>query len=182
MARLLKDKYVSSTVRSQIIDADQLMLTKADLAEEGISLEDCVGNSPPIPPIIDRETFLGDLPYQLTRAIGGSKTVSGNHAEHQYHWIALEQVSLDRLGHFLASPPAGLVRVKGFVNSGEHQYLVQADTAGCTITQRAPSTKSTGLQVIGTPGMDLARVITALRKAVTESSWQSVHATQLRAP
>lgn len=170
--QLLKDKFVSATVRDQITDADQLILTKRDLAVPVFSLKEAFGNPGPFPPLIDRDVFLKNLKNQLTESIeptGNSTSVSGEHVTHQQHWVELGNVSMDRLRRFLESPLPGIARIKGFVNAGGNQFLVQADKGSFAIDESMATTTRQGLQVIGTPAMNSKEVISALRKVALES-------------
>ena len=185
IGRLLKDKFVSTTVRDQIIDADQLILTKRDLANSPLSLEEIFSNSDSLPTFITRDVFLENLQEQLTKGIErteGIGSVSAEHVTHQQHWVELGQVSMDRLRAFLDSPLSGIVRIKGFVNSGDSQFLVQADSGSFTIEESQAITPKQGLQVIGTPAMNSQEVISALRQVAPKNSGPPARVTRPRAP
>ena len=164
--RLLKDKFVSTTVRDQIIDADQLILTKRDLADSPLPLKGVFIDSGYFPRFVERDVFLWNLEEQLTTAIERTESVgpiSAEHVTHQQHWIELGNISMDRLYGFLESPPPEIVRIKGFVIANKNQFLVQADKGSFTIEESTTTTSKHGLQVIGTPAMNGQELISTLR-------------------
>jgi G3E family GTPase len=164
---LLKDKFVSTTVRDQIIDADQLILTKRDLTDSPSSLKEVFSDPGAFPLFINRDFFLENLKEQLTKSIERTENfrpVSAEHVTHQQYWVEPGNVSMDRLRDFLESPPPEIVRIKGFVIANENQFLVQADKGSFTIEESTATTSKQGLQIIGTPAMNSQEVISALMK------------------
>jgi len=165
--RLLKDKFVSATVREQIIDADQLILTKQDLTDSPLRLEQIFNEPGSFPLFIDRYVFLENLKEQLTKPIEREphlRPTAPEHVTHQQHWIALRNISMGRLCKFLESAPPEIVRIKGFVTAGKNQFLVQADRNNFTIKESTAATSKQGLQVIGTPAMNSKAVISAIKQ------------------
>lgn len=167
IGRLLKDKFVSTTVRDQIIEADQLILTKRDLANPQLPLEKILSELGAVPPRLERDAFLANLKEQLTLSIAPRaifRPASNVHLTHQQHWVELGDLSMDRLCHFLKSRPLEIVRIKGFVNVNGNPFLVQADTGGFTIEKSTANPSKQGLQVIGTLAMNSNEVISSIRK------------------
>lgn len=167
IGRLLNDKFVGTTVRDQLFDADQLILTKKDLTNSTSSLKDVFSNTASFPGFINRDVFLENLKEQLTASIEPTENlrpVSTEHVTHQQHWVELGHVSMVRLRDFLDSPPPEIVRIKGFVIANGNQYLVQADKGSFTIEESMATTSKHGLQVIGTTAMNSQKVVSALGK------------------
>ena len=165
--RLLKDKFVSATVREQIIDADQLILTKQDLTDSPLPLEQVFSEPGSFPLFIDRYVFLENLKEQLTKPaerIFSARPADPEHGTHQQHWIELRNISMDRLCKFLESAPPEIVRIKGFVTANKNQFLVQADSTSFTIKESTATKAKQGLQVIGTPTMNSKAVISAIKQ------------------
>lgn len=171
IGRLLKDKFVSTTVLDQMMEADQLVLTKRDLVNPQLPLEKTLSELGSLPPLLERDAFLENLKAELTLSIvpaiapGQSfRPASNVHLSHRQHWVELGNLSMDRLCHFLKSRPPEIVRIKGFVKANENQFLVQADSCSFTIEKSTATPSKHGLQVIGTEAMNSNEVIANIRK------------------
>jgi G3E family GTPase len=85
IGRLLKDKFVSTTVRGRIVDADQLILTKGDLSDSPLLLEEVFSDPGSFPLFVDRDVFLENPKEQLTTPIERTKTLRPGLVEYVTH-------------------------------------------------------------------------------------------------
>ena len=166
--RLLTDKFVSKVVHEQIINADQLLLTKEDLLPCPLPVSALFKEPKVNERWTEREVFLENLGENLIANNESERihvTLKTEHETHQQQWVELGDVSMQRLHQFLSSAPSEIVRMKGFITSEGKQFLVQADRGQFSIERSNVTDSKQGLQVIGTPKINLCEVTSKLKLA-----------------
>ena len=136
--RLIKDKYVSSTVKQQLSSADLLVLNKIDLVseEELAHLQDWIRQNYRGARI--SSASFGDIAKDIVLDVSlrksaadslltysGDKHSDNNHAHVSWVVNPGDDLSVDKLKAILQRLPASVVRVKGFVRCSEESSSFQ---------------------------------------------------------
>lgn len=206
--QLLNNKYVKTTVVSQIEDADKIMLTKGDTHDNESSdhtlklIHNAIGR-----PVVEvsRSGFLNNLAVELGIEIGleiGKENrwpqtqKIESHTDLRTGFVSLALVSPTKLTALLRTQTPGLQRLKGFVNTPDGRLLVQMTPSGFELSKTAVSSalgvldtglqysglQYSGLQYIGTADLDVAGLEQKLTTLVTENPEQFEHAAPHHAP
>lgn len=154
------DRYVGETVTAQLRSADLVLLSRADVVDAGVmdAAEAIVSGLSEAPVLRGADVPLDVL---LGRpAVGAAAT--GPHAEHRsWSWMP-EPVGRADLAEWLAAAPAGVVRVKGVVDTpepGGGQLVGQLVGRRVEVTRRrdAPPAEP-AITAVATPAVDESAV------------------------
>ena len=164
------DRYLGSTVRRQLAQADLILLNKCDLAGDADAVETWLGETAPDARLL--RTVRSEAPIDI---VLGARTgrpappAAGGPFDHTqgYATTALdppEEAEPEALARILADPAHGLLRAKGFMRRpGGGMAAIQTVGNRWTVSD-APPDAPAGLVCIGLEGRtDFA----ALRRAVS---------------
>ena len=166
------DRYVGSTVRQQIAEADLILLNKCDLAADPDAVEAWLGEAAPDARIVRAEQ--ADVPIDAvlgTRTDGSTLRADGRFRDHTAGYVAAEldpPAGADpaALARLLADPAHRLLRAKGFVRRADGAMAAVQVVGNRWTVSDAPAGAQLGLVCIGMKGQaDLA----AIRRAVAEA-------------
>ena len=151
--RQLVDKYVGGEVERQLAGADLIVLTKADLCSGSERRAACtviesIAQSAPVDG--------SDLPVDVVLGLRPSERLDMASAEHddryvRWSWIGgvIPAASVDSL---LADLPLGLLRLKGWIDTGEQQLLVQVVGPTTSAAPSASGVEGSRLEAIAVSG------------------------------
>lgn len=153
------DRYVGEGVRHQLAVADLVLLSRADVTREEIS----VSVAGWLAEVTGAPVLHGtDLPLAvllgptLSSSIRPSPGSSVPHAKHHAHTVRPKRSSRDRLTRWLESAPGGVVRLKGFVPAAEAEtdtWLLQRVGRRCEVVRHGQSPVD-AVVVITSPAAD----------------------------
>lgn len=123
------DKYLGSTIRRQLADADLILLNKTDLVADPVGVDAWVASVAPaarrvrsIQCAVPLEAVLGVSPHDGSAASRPSPPTDHAHHADGYATFRFDPEPIDdpaALAAQLAAPALGLLRAKGFVRSAE---------------------------------------------------------------
>ena len=166
------DRYVGSTIRQQLAQADLILLNKCDLAADPDAVEAWLGEAAP-----DARTLRAtqaDAPIDAvlgTRTGPGAVRADGRFRDHTSGYVAAELdppagAGPDALARLLADPARRLLRAKGFIRRADGAMAALQVVGNRWTVSEAPPGAVPGLVCIGLKGQaDLA----AVRRAVAEA-------------
>ena len=151
--RQLGDKYVGGEIRRQLAGADLVVMTKTDLCAEpqrqaasGAIVS--VAGSAPIESV--------DVPVDVVlglRPPGSLGAAPVDHDEHYLRWSWIGGVILAaNVGDLLAELPGGLLRLKGWIDTGDEHLLVQVVGASTSTVQADSGARGSRLEAIALRG------------------------------
>ena len=170
--RRAADRYVGSTVRQQLAQADLILLNKCDLAADPGAVEAWLGEAAPAARIVRAER--ADVPIDAvlgTRPDNAAVRADGGFRDHTAGYVAAELdppagADPDALARLLADPAHRLLRAKGFVRRADGAMAAIQVVGSRWAVSEAPPEAPTGLVCIGLKGQaDLA----AVQRAVAEA-------------
>ena len=163
------DRYLGSTVRRQLAEADLILLNKCDLAGDAAAVEAWLGESAPGARVV--RTVRSDAPIDIVLGAWTGRAAlpaAGGPFDHTHGYTTAtldppEGAEPEALARILADPAHGLLRAKGFMRRpGAGTAAIQTVGNRWTVTE-APPDAPTGLVCIGLDGRtDFA----ALRRAI----------------
>ena len=166
------DRYLGSTVRRQLAQADLILLNKCDLAGDADEVETWLGETAPDARLL--RTVRSDAPIDIVLGAWTGRAAlpaAGGPFDHTqgYTTAALDPpagAEPEALARILADPAHGLLRAKGFMRRpGGGMAAIQTVGSRWTVTD-APAKAPAGLVCIGLEARtDFAR----LRRAVSDS-------------
>ena len=149
------DRYLGSTVRRQLAEADLILLNKCDLAGDAVAVEAWLGETAPGARVV--RTVRSDAPIDIVLGAWTGRTAlpaAGGPFDHTdgYATAALdppEGAEPEALARILADPAHGLLRAKGFLRRpGAGTAAIQTVGNRWTVSD-APPDAPTGLVCIG---------------------------------
>ena len=165
------DRYIGSTVRRQLSEADLILLNKCDLAGDADAAEAWLGEAAPEARVV--RTVQSDAPIDIVlgawtgRAAQPAGDGPFDHT-HGYMTAALEPpegAEPEALARILADPTHGLLRAKGFMRRPDGGMSAIQTVGNRWAVSDAPPDVPAGLICIGLEGQaDFA----ALRRAVSD--------------
>ena len=163
------DRYIGSTVRRQVAEADLILLNKCDLAGDAGAVEAWLGETAPDARVV--RTVQSDAPIDIVLGAWTGRIASPAGSGPFDHTGGYVTATLDppadadpeALARILADPAHGLLRAKGFMRRpGGAMAAIQTVGSRWTVSD-APPNAPAGLICIGLEGRtDLA----ALRRAI----------------
>ncbi len=166
------DRYIGSTVRQQLAQADLILLNKCDLAADSEAVEAWLGDAAPDARIVRAEQ--ADVPID---AVLGARTdcstvrADGRFRDHTGGYVAAgldppPDADPDALARLLADPAHRLLRAKGFVRQADGAMAAIQVVGNRWTVSEAPADAVPGLVCIGLKGQaDLAAVQRAVGEA-----------------
>ena len=151
--RQLVDKYVGGEVERQLAGADLIVLTKADLCsgserEAACTVIESIARSAPVDG--------SDVPVDVVLGLRPSERLDMASAAHddryiRWSWIGgvIPAAHVDSL---LADLPLGLLRLKGWIDTGEQQLLVQVVGPTTSAAPSASGVEGSRLEAIAVSG------------------------------
>ena len=166
------DRYVGSTVRQQLAQADLVLLNKCDLAADPDAVEAWLGDVAPTARIVRAERAAVPIDVVLgTRPDNAVVPADGRFRDHTAGYVAAELdppagAEPEALARLLADPAHRLLRAKGFVRRADGAMAaIQVVGNRWTVSDAEPEV-APGLVCIGLKGQaDPA----AVRRAVGEA-------------
>ena len=115
------DRYLGSTVRRQLGEADLILLNKCDLADDASTVETWLGEVAPGARIV--RTVRSDAPIDIVLGAWAGRAVlpaGGGPFDHTHGYVSIALdpppgVWPEAVARFLADPAQGLLRAKGFM-------------------------------------------------------------------
>ena len=167
--RRAADRYVGSTVRQQLAQADLILLNKCDLTADPDAVESWLGEAAPAARIVRAER--ADVPIDAVLGMRADASAVGADSRFSDHTSGYVSATLDppagadpeALARILADPAHRLLRAKGFARrSGGAMAAIQVVGNRWTVSE-APADAVAGLICIGLKGQaDPAAVQQAL--------------------
>ena len=166
------DRYLGSTVRRQLAQADLILLNKCDLAGDADAVEAWLGETAPDARLL--RTVRSDAPIDIVLGAWTGRAAlpaAGGPFDHTqgYATAALdppEGAEPEALARILADPAHGLLRAKGFMpRPGGGMAAIQTVGSRWTVSD-APAKAPAGLVCIG---LEARTDFPALRRAVSDS-------------
>ena len=165
------DRYISSTVRRQLAEADLILLNKCDLAGDADAVEAWLGEAAPEARVL--RTMRAEAPIDIVLGTHSGRSpgaAGGGPFDHTGGYVAATLdppagAEPEALARILADPAHRLLRAKGFMRRpGGEMAAIQTVGSRWTVSD-APADAPSGLICIGLEGQaDLA----ALRRAVSD--------------
>ncbi|MCY3670974.1 MAG: GTP-binding protein [Alphaproteobacteria bacterium] len=162
------DRYLGSTVRRQLAEADLILLNKCDLTGDADAVETWLGVAAPEARVL--HTVRSDAPIDIVLGAWTGRAAlpaAGGPFDHTHGYATTaldppEGAGPEALARILADPAHGLLRAKGFVSRpGGGMAAIQTVGNRWTITE-APADVPTGLVCIG---LEARTDFEALRRA-----------------
>ena len=172
--RRAADRYLGSTVRQQLAQADLILLNKCDLAADPEAVEAWLGDVAPPARIV--RTKQADVPIEAvlgTRTDGSAITAGRRFRDHTAGYVAAELdppagVDPEALARLLVDPAHRLLRAKGFVRRPDGAMAALQVVGSRWTVSDAPAGALPGLVCIGLKDQaDPAAVRRAIREAET---------------
>ena len=163
------DRYLGSTVRRQLAEADLILLNKCDLAGDAAAVEAWLGESAPGARVV--RTVRSDAPIDIVLGAWTGRAAlpaAGGPFDHTHGYTTAtldppEGAEPEALARILADPAHGLLRAKGFMRRpGAGTAAIQTVGNRWTVTE-APADASPGLVCIG---LEARTDFEALRRAL----------------
>lgn len=163
------DRYLGSTVRRQLAEADLILLNKCDLAGDAAAVEAWLGETAPGARVV--RTVRSDAPIDIVLGAWTGRAAlpaAGGPFDHtdSYATAALDPpagTEPEALARILADPAHGLLRAKGFIRRpGGGMAAIQTVGNRWTVTE-APPDAPAGLICIG---LEARTDFAALQRAV----------------
>ncbi|MXY41862.1 MAG: GTP-binding protein [Rhodospirillaceae bacterium] len=170
--RRAADRYVGSTIRQQLAQADLILLNKCDLAADPDAVEAWLGEAAPAARIIRAER--ADVPINVVlgaRPDNAAVRADGRFRDHTAGYVAAELdppagADPEALARLLADPAHRLLRAKGFVRRADGAMAaIQVVGSRWTVSE-APPEAPVGLVCIG---MKEQADPSAIRRAIREA-------------
>ena len=165
------DRYIGSTVRRQLAQADLILLNKCDLAGDADAVEAWLGEAAPEARVL--RTMRAEAPIDIVLGTHSGRSpgaAGGGPFDHTGGYVAATLdppagAEPEALARILADPAHRLLRAKGFMRRpGGEMAAIQTVGSRWTVSD-APADAPSGLICIGLEGQaDLA----ALRRAVSD--------------
>lgn len=160
--RQLVDKYVGGDVRRQLVGADLIVLTKTDLCSASereaarTAVESIAGPAP-----VDG----GDVPVDAVLGLRPSARLEAAPASHdelyvRWSWVG-GVVPVSNVDDLLADLPPGLLRLKGWIDTGDQHLLVQVVGRTATAEPGVSDVSGSRLEAIAVTGEFDAHAFTA---------------------
>ena len=165
------DRYLGSTVRRQLTEADLILLNKCDLADDADAAEAWLGEAAPDARVV--RTVRSDAPIEVVLGAWAGRAAStpgGGPFDHTdgYATVALappEGADPEALARILADPAQGLLRAKGFMRRpGGAMAAIQTVGSRWAVSDAPPGAPA-GLVCIG---LEALADFAALRRAVSD--------------
>ena len=172
--RRAADRYIGSTVRQQLAQADLILLNKCDLAADPDAVQAWLGEAAPAARIVRAEQ--ADVPIDMmlgTRTDGSALTAGGRFSDHTGGYVAAaldppETADPEALARLLADPAHRLLRAKGFVRRPDGAMAAIQVVGNRWTVSEAPPEAPAGLVCIGLKGQaDPAAIRRAVGKVET---------------
>lgn len=166
------DRYVGSTVRQQLAQADLILLNKCDLAADPDAAEAWLGEAAPGARIVRTEQ--ADVPIDAvlgTQTEGSTLRADGRFRDHTRGYVAAELdppagADPEALARLLADPAHRLLRAKGFVRRPDGVMAALQVVGSRWTVSDAPAGALPGLVCIGLKGQaDIEAVARAVAQA-----------------
>ena len=156
--RRAADRYVGSTVRQQLAEADLILLNKCDLAADPDAVEAWLGEAAPAARIVRAEQAEVPIDAVLgTRTDGSAARAGSRFPDHTGSYVSATLdppagTDPEALARILADPAYRLLRAKGFVRQpGGEMAVIQVVGNRWTVA-KAPGDATVGLVCIGLKG------------------------------
>jgi G3E family GTPase len=161
----LHDRWVSDTVRGQLLTAEVIVLNKADGAEFLQRARTAIGAIRPEAKLIETQHgIVSDAVLRFAASPRGRFHADAvpEHAFRTWHCVPAGPFDRDGLRALLSGLPASVLRVKGFCTLGPEAapHLLQFASGQWALSQVRPV--APGLVVIGTPAMPDGNELAAL--------------------
>ena len=152
------DRYVGTTIRQQLAQADLILLNKCDLAADPAAVEAWLGETAPAARIVRAER--ADVPIDAvlgTRTDGSAVRSDSRFSDHTSGYVSATLdppagADPEALARILADPAHRLLRAKGFARrSGGAMAAIQVVGNRWTVSE-APADAMAGLVCIGLKG------------------------------
>ena len=163
------DRYIGSTVRRQLAEADLILLNKCDLAGDADAVEAWLGEAAPDPRVL--RTMQAEAPIDIVLGTHSGRSpgaAGGGPFDHTSGYVTQTLdppagAEPEALARILADPAHGLLRAKGFARRPDGgMAAIQVVGSRWTVSD-APANAPAGLVCIGLEGRtDFA----ALRRAI----------------
>ena len=156
--RRASDRYVGSTIRQQLAQADLILLNKCDLAADPEAVETWLYEAAPAARAV--RTMQAEAPIDVVlgaRSGGGFATPGGRPFDHtgDYASATLDPpagADPEALARTLADPAHRLLRAKGFVRRGDGAMAAIQIVGNRWTVSEAPAAAPAGLVCIGLKG------------------------------
>ncbi|MYF08730.1 MAG: GTP-binding protein [Rhodospirillaceae bacterium] len=170
--RRTADRYVGSTIRQQLAQADLILLNKCDLAADPDAVEAWLGEAAPTARIVRAER--ADVPIDVvlgTRSGNAAIRADGRFRDHTAGYVAAELdppagADPEALARLLADPGHRLLRAKGFVRRADGAMAAIQVVGNRWTVSEAPPEAPVGLVCIG---MKEQADPAAIRRAIREA-------------
>jgi len=169
--RRAADRYVGSTVRRQLAQADLILLNKCDLAADPDAVEAWLGEA--APDVRVARATMAEVPIDIVLGArgGGLATPGGGALDHTGNYVSITldppaAADPDALARLLADPANRLLRAKGFVRRPDGTMAALQVVGNRWTVSEAPADAPAGLVCIGMKGQaDPAAIRRAVREA-----------------
>ena len=164
------DRYLGSTVRRQLSEADLILLNKCDLAENADAVEAWLGETAPEARVL--RTVRSDAPIDIVLGAWTGRAAlpaGGGPFDHTHGYMTAafdppDGAEPEALARILADPAHGLLRAKGFIRRPDGGMAAIQTVGNRWAVSDAPPDAPAGLICIGLEGQaDFA----ALQRAVS---------------
>ena len=165
------DRYLGSTVRRQLAEADLILLNKCDLAGDAVAVEAWLGETAAAARVL--RTVRSEAPIDIVLGAWTGRAAlpaAGGPFDHTHGYATAtleppEGTGPEALARILADPAHGLLRAKGFMpRPGGGMAAIQTVGNRWTVSE-APADAPAGLVCIG---LEARTDFTALRRAVSD--------------
>ena len=163
------DRYLGSTVRRQLAEADLILLNKCDLAGDAVAVEAWLGETAAAARVL--RTVRSEAPIDIVLGAWTGRAAlpaAGGPFDHTHGYATAtldppEGAEPEALARILADPAHGLLRAKGFMpRPGGGMAAIQTVGNRRTVSE-APADAPAGLVCIG---LEARTDFTALRRAI----------------
>ena len=163
------DRYLGSTVRRQLAEADLILLNKCDLAGDAVAVEAWLGETAAAARVL--RTVRSEAPIDIVLGAWTDRAAlpaAGGPFDHTHGYATAaldppEGAGPEALARILADPAHGLLRAKGFMpRPGGGTAAIQTVGNRWTVSE-APADAPAGLVCIG---LEARTDFTALRRAI----------------
>ena len=167
------DRYIGSTVRQQLAQADLILLNKCDLAADPDAVEVWLGEAAPAARIVRAERAAVPIDVVLgTRPGKAVVRADSRFRDHTAGYVAAELdppagADPEALARLLADPAHCLLRAKGFVRRADGAMAAIQVVGNRWTVSEAPAGARLGLVCIGMKGQ---ADLTAVARAVAETA------------
>ena len=156
--RRAADRYVGSTIRQQLAQADLVLLNKCDLAADPDAVEAWLGEAAPAARIVRAQQ--ADVPIDAvlgTRTDGGAVRADSRFSDHTSGYVSVTfdppaGADPEALARILADPAHRLLRAKGFVRRPGGALAAIQVVGNRWAVSEAPADAAAGLVCIGLKG------------------------------